>query len=76
MKLEWDEEKNQKNIKKHKVGFKDNYTKEDFKNGVWIDGSDNFTTDEKILMAIKAYVEAGKIIDKEKLRKEVDLILK
>ena len=55
--------------------MKDNYTKEDFKNGIWKDGTDEFSTDEKILMAIKAYVEAGKIVDKEKLKKEVDLVL-
>lgn len=55
--------------------MKDNYTKEDFKNGVWKDGSDQFTSDEKILMALKAYVEAGQIVDKEKLRKELDLVL-
>ena len=55
--------------------MKDNYTKEDFKNGIWKYGTDEFSTDEKILMAIKAYVEAGKILDKEKLKKEVDLAL-
>lgn len=55
--------------------MKDNYTKEDFKNGIWKDGSDNFTSDEKILMALKAYIEVGKIVDKEKLKKEVDLVL-
>ncbi len=55
--------------------MKDNYTKEDFKNGIWKDGSNMFTVDEKILMAIKAYAEAGQIIDKEKLKKEVDLVL-
>ena len=55
--------------------MKDNYTKEDFKNGIWKDGTNEFSTDEKILMAIKAYVEAGKILDKEKLKKELDLAL-
>ena len=55
--------------------MKDNYTTEASKNGIWKDGSDNFTSDEKILMALKAYVEAGQIVDKEKLKKEVNLVL-
>ena len=54
---------------------KDNYTKNDFANGIWKDGTNDFSTEEKIIMAIKAYLEAGKIINKEKLKKEVDIVL-
>ena len=62
-------------MKRRNFSVKDNYTKNDFINGVWKDGTNDFSTDEKILMAIKAYLEAGKIINKEKLKKEVDIVL-
>ena len=62
-------------MKRWNFSVKDNYTKNDFLNGVWKDGTNDFSTDEKILMAIKVYLEAGKIINKEKLKKEVDLVL-
>ena len=55
-------------MKRRNFSVKDNYTKNDFINGVWKDGTNDFSTDEKILMAIKAYLEAGKIINKEKLK--------
>ena len=55
--------------------MKNNYTIDDFKRGKLKNISDQTSTDDKILYTIKAYLAAGKIANKEKLRKEVDLVL-
>lgn len=54
--------------------MKDNYTKEDFKRGYWKDISDKFTPTQKIIMTIKAYLDAGQIVDRDELKKEIDAV--
>ena len=55
--------------------MKDRYTSEDFKRGVIKNYSDKFSTKDKILMIIKAYLAEGEIEDKEELRQEVNALL-
>ena len=55
--------------------MKSNYTKEDFKRGYWKDISDKFSPSQKLIMIIKAYVEAGQIEDKKKFKEEIDAVL-
>ena len=55
--------------------MKDRYTKEDFERGTIKNYSDKFSTEEKILMIIKAYLAEGEIVNKEKFRQEVDALL-
>ena len=55
--------------------MKDRYTKDDFERGIVKNYSDKFSVEEKVLMAIKAYLAEGEITNKEELKKEVDALL-
>lgn len=55
--------------------MKDNYTREDFKNAVIKNYGDKIPADEKIKMILRAYIAAGQITNKQKLREELDAVL-
>ena len=55
--------------------LKDNYTREDFKNAVKKNYADKFSTDEKIIMTLRAFIANGKIQNKDKLRYEIDTMI-